>query len=102
MDTPNTEGIRQLLDQEIEVTIGMLPDFSAIFNSPVIGFDALGVERETDFYLGMAWASITDGFNSAIVDTYKRPMSIDDSKILVERILARLPDLKKAISDLVM
>jgi hypothetical protein len=102
MGTPNTEGIRQLVDQEIDVTIGMLPDFSAIFNSPVIGLDALGVQRETDFYLGMAWTSITDGFNSAIVDTYKRPMTIYESKILVERILARLPELKKAISDLGM
>jgi hypothetical protein len=48
----------------------------------------------------MAWASITDGFNSSVVDKYKRPMSIEESKILVERILARLPELKKAISDL--
>jgi hypothetical protein len=49
------EGIRKLVDCEIDDTIRMMPDFSAVFNSPVIGFDALGVEREADFYLGMAW-----------------------------------------------
>jgi hypothetical protein len=94
------EGFRKLVDCEIDDTIRMMPDFSAVFNSPVIGFDALGVEREADFYLGMAWASITDGVNSSVVDKYKRPMSIEESKILVERILARLPELNKAISDL--
>ena len=78
----------------------MIPDFSSIFDSPVVDKQSLGVQRESDFYLGMAWATITDEFTSQIATKYKRPATMEEAEILIKRILFRLPELKKAISDL--
>lgn len=84
----------------IDVAINMIPDFSSIFDSPIVDRDVLGVQKESDFYLGMAWVSITDHFNFAVVDKYQRQMSIEEAEYIVRRLWSRLPEIKKANSEL--
>jgi hypothetical protein len=50
----------------------------------------------------MAWATITCEFTSQIADMYERPDTMEEAEILINRITARMPELKKAIADLGM
>jgi hypothetical protein len=98
--SPGAEEIQQLADHEIDYAIDMIPEFSSIFGSPVVDKESLGVQRESDFYLGMAWATITCEFTSQVATMYNRPANVEEAEILVSRIMYRTAEIKKAISDL--
>lgn len=100
MGSIDAKEIQKLVDHEIDDAINMIPDFSSIFDSPIVEKESLGVQRESDFYLGMVWATITSEFTSQIADLYKRPASIEEAAILINRIMVRMPEIKRAISDL--
>lgn len=97
---PDSEEIRKLADHVIDDAISMIPDFSSVLDSPIVDREVLGVQRESDFYLGMAWASITENFTFGFVDRYHRPNTMEESAVLIKRLLSRLPEIKKAISEL--
>lgn len=102
MGSIDAKEIQNLVDHEIDDVISTIPDFSSIFDSSIVEKESLGVQRESDFYLGMAWATITCEFTSQIADMYERPATMEEAEILINRIMARMPELKKAIADLGM
>jgi hypothetical protein len=58
------------------------------------------VQREADFYLGAAWITATDSLMIDFVRRYNREPTQQENNMVMQAIYIRLPEQKKAISDL--
>ncbi|RPJ30047.1 MAG: hypothetical protein EHM25_07455 [Nitrosopumilales archaeon] len=96
----SAEEVKKLANEEIDYTISMIGEFSNLFRNQTIDQEHMGVERESDFYLGAAWATATNFFKFDLYKRFRRPPNLLDNHAIVTSLYTRNSELRQAISKL--
>jgi hypothetical protein len=96
----DVSAVKELAHKEVDHAIKMVPGFSILFRNKKIDFERVGVQRESDFYMGAAWATALDFFLFDFVRKFNREPTVQDNQIILETIYIRLPEIHRAISKL--
>jgi hypothetical protein len=78
----------------------MLPELANLFRNETIDRSHMGVQRESDFYLGAAWATATGFFPFDYARRFRQPPNIQDNLVMVTTLYTRNSELRQAISRL--
>jgi hypothetical protein len=68
-----SEEVNKLANEEVDYAISMLPEFANLFRNETIDRSRMGVQRESDFYLGAAWATATNFFPFDYARRFRQP-----------------------------
>ena len=94
------DAVNTLANEEVDFAIKMIPSFANLFRNQTVDFERIGVQREADFYLGAAWVTATNFFAFDFVKKFKRSPTMQENMIVMQAVYTRLPELRRAISDL--
>ena len=94
------DAVRTLANQEVDYAIKMIPSFADLFRKQTVDFERVGVQRKADFYLGAAWVTATNFFAFDFTKNFKRSPNMQENMIIMQAVYTKLPELRKAISDL--
>ena len=94
------DAVNTLANEEVDFAIRMIPSFANLFRNQTADFERIGVQREADFYLGAAWVTATNFFAFDFVKKFNRSPTMQENMIVMQAVYTRLPELRRAISDL--
>jgi len=94
------DAVKILANKEVDHVIRMISVFANLFRNKDVDFERLGVQRESDFYVGAAWAGAIDFFIFDYVKRYNHEPTVQDNEIIFETIYNRMPEINKAVSEL--
>ena len=95
-----SEEINILANEEVDYAISMVPEFTKLYRNESIDRSHMGVQRESDFYLGAAWATATNFFTFDFGKRFQRPPNIQDNLVMATTLYERNSELREAISKL--
>jgi hypothetical protein len=67
-----TNPVRELMNQQIDYAISIIPEISSMFRNPHADLSSLKITTQSDFILGAVWASCNDYFIDAFRKLYLR------------------------------
>lgn len=67
-----TNPVRELMSEQINYVISIIPEISSMFKNPHVDRSSLRITTESDFMLGAAWASCIDFFNFEFLKRHRR------------------------------
>ena len=95
-----SEDISILANEEVDYAISMVSEYTKLYSNETIDRSRMGVQSESDFYLGAAWATATNFFTFDFARRYQRPPNIQDNLVMATTLYERNPELREAISKL--
>jgi hypothetical protein len=87
-------------NEEVDYAISMVPEFGKLFRNETIDQSLMGVQTESDFYLGAAWATATNFFTFDFAKRFRRPPNVQDNLVMATTLYERNSELREAISKL--
>jgi hypothetical protein len=93
-----SEEVNKLANEEVDYAISMLPEFANLFRNETIDRSRMGVQRESDFYLGVAWAIAMNFFPFDYERRFRQPSNMQDNLVMVRALYTRNSELREAIS----
>jgi hypothetical protein len=96
----SAEEVKKLANEEVDYAISKIRNFSNLFRNQTIDQKHMGIEKESDFYLGAAWATATNFFNLDLYKRFGRPPNLLDNHAIMTTLYTRNSELRQAIANL--
>jgi hypothetical protein len=94
-----TNPVRELMNQQIDYTLSIIDDISAMFRNPTLDRDYLGITSETDFMMGAVWATCYDYFVIEFHKRYGRRPTHEENKEMILAIYERGREIRQTIQE---
>jgi hypothetical protein len=95
-----SEEVNKLANEEVDYAISILPEFANLFRNETIDRSSMGVQWESDFYLGAVWATATNFFTFDYARRFRQPPNMQDNLVMVTALYTRNSEVREAISRL--
>ncbi len=95
-----SEDINILANEEVDYAISMVSEYTKLYSNETMDRSRMGVQSESDFYLGATWATATNFFTFDFARRYQRPPNIQDNLVMTTTLYERNSELREAISKL--
>ena len=89
-----------MINENIDKAIGMTPVIFSLFGNENINTSQFGLTNKSGFYLGAVMVSALDLIADKYMQRYPKPIPDTEKITELSIILRRLPDFKKAVTDL--
>lgn len=96
----NEEESTNIINENIDKAIEMTPVIFSLFGNENIDTTQFGLTTKSDFYLGAVMVSALDLIADKYMQRYAKPIPDTEKITALSIILSRLPDFKKAVTDL--
>jgi hypothetical protein len=92
--------VMNIANEEVDYAISSIPDIAKLLRNPVVDRDHIGLQSESDFYLGAAWATANNFFTLDFNRKFRRAPDLEEISIMSTALYTRNAELRQAISSL--